>query len=135
VGGNEAGMMLGGDVRGADAAVWRRADVLPLTGGFPRTAPVLAVEVAGREDTVEALEQKARWYLDHGVEMVWIAIPRTRTVRVLTRDGFREHGAGEQLPSHPSLPGLFPTRRGSFLAAAATLLAVTSRHDEALPLS
>ena len=94
-------MMLAGDVRGADAAVWRRADVLPLTGGFPRT-----VEVAGRDDTVEALEQKARWYLDHGVEMVWIAIPRTRTVRVLTRDGFREHGAGEQLPSHPSLPGL-----------------------------
>lgn len=108
VGGNEAGMMLGGDVRGADAAVWRRADVLPLTGGFPRTAPVLAVEVAGREDTVEALEQKARWYLDHGVEVVWIAIPRTRTVRVLTRDGAREHGAGERLSPHPSLPELSP---------------------------
>ena len=109
VGGDEAGLMLAGDVRGADAAVWRRADVLPLTGGFPRTAPVLAVEVAGRDDTVEALEQKAGWYLDRGVEVVWIAIPRTRTVRVLTRDGASEHGAGEQLPTHPSLHGLSPS--------------------------
>ena len=102
-------MMLAGDVRGADAAVWRRADVLPLTGGFPRTPPVLAVEVAGREDTVEALEQKARWYLDHGVEVVWIAIPRARTIRVLTRNGASEHGAGGRLPLHPSLPGLSPS--------------------------
>ena len=109
VGGNEAGMMLAGDVRGADAAVWRRANVLPLTGGFPRTAPILAVEVAGREDTVEALEQKARWYLDHGVEVVWVAIPRSRTVRVLTRAGASEYGAGERLPPHPSLPGLSPS--------------------------
>ena len=108
VGGNEAGMMLAGDVRGADAAVWRRADVLPLTGD-PRTAPVLAVEVAGRENTVEALEQKARWYLDHGVEAVWIAIPRTRAIRVLTRDGTSEYGARERLPPHPSLHGLSPS--------------------------
>ena len=71
--------------------------------------PVLAVEVAGREDTVDAVEQKARWYLDHGVEVVWIAIPRTRTVRVLTRAGASEHGSGERLPLHRSLPGLSPS--------------------------
>lgn len=78
-------------------------------GGFPRISPILAVEVAGREDTVEALEQKARWYLDHGVEVVWIAIPRTRMVRVFPRDGASQHGAGQRLPLHPSLPGLSPT--------------------------
>jgi len=106
VGGNEAGIMLGTDVRGADAAVWRRTDVLPLTGGFPRRPPILAVEVAGREDRLEASEQKARWYLDRGVEIVWIADPRTRTVTVLTRDGRNEYRAGQHLPAHPSLPAL-----------------------------
>ena len=46
--------------------------------------------------------------LDHGVEVVWITIPSTRTVRVITRAGASKYGAGERLPSHPSLPGLSP---------------------------
>ena len=75
---------------------------LPLPAGFDAGRSETWPRVAGREDTVEALEQKARWYLDHGVEAVWIAIPRTRTVRVLTRDGASEHGAGERLPRRPS---------------------------------
>ena len=50
VGGNEAGMMFGPDVRGAEAAVWRRETLGPLTGGYVRVPPLLAVEVAGREE-------------------------------------------------------------------------------------
>src|SRR5512138_108855 len=50
VGGNDAGMILGGDTRGADAAIWRLADVLPYTGGYRRVPPLLAVEVAGRDE-------------------------------------------------------------------------------------
>src|SRR5437867_1259604 len=51
VGTNEAGMLLGEDVRGADAAVWRRADVGPPGDpGVRRVPPVLAAEVAGREE-------------------------------------------------------------------------------------
>ena len=69
VGSNEAGMKLGDEVRAADAAVWRREDLRPRTGGLRRVAPVLAAEVAGRDDTVEMLRGKARWYLDHGVQV------------------------------------------------------------------
>lgn len=45
VGCNEAGMLLGGEVRGADAAVWREGE--PAGNEFARTPPVLAVEVCG----------------------------------------------------------------------------------------
>lgn len=59
VGTNEAGMLLGKSVRGADAAVWRR-DEHHRAGTLRRTPPVLAVEVAGEEDEVESLKAKAR---------------------------------------------------------------------------
>jgi Uma2 family endonuclease len=71
VGTNEAGMKLGGAVRGADAAVWRKADVGSASGGLRRAPPVLAVEVAGVDDTVELLREKAAWYLAQGTQVVW----------------------------------------------------------------
>jgi Uma2 family endonuclease len=108
VGGNEAGMLLGREVRAADAAVWRRAELGPPTGGFPRVPPVLAAEVAGRDDPLEMLAAKASWYVEHGVEVVWILVPETRTVRVVTRDGSTEAGPHGRVPAHPSLPGLTP---------------------------
>jgi hypothetical protein len=49
VGGNEAVMVLGRDVRGAEGAVWRRQAVGPPTEGCIRVPPILAVEVAGRD--------------------------------------------------------------------------------------
>src|SRR5437764_3596821 len=60
VGTNEAGMILGGEVRGADAAIWRSAPPVP---GYARTPPILAVEVLGKDETVEMLLEKASWYL------------------------------------------------------------------------
>src|SRR5437899_10494961 len=63
VGGNEAGMLLDGDVRGAEGAVWRRESVVPLTGRYVRVPPILAREVAGREEGEPELREKARWYL------------------------------------------------------------------------
>ena len=71
VGGNEAGMILGKDVRGAEGAVWRRDAVFPLTGGYMRVPPILAVEVGGREEGEPELRAKAQWYLDHGVAVVF----------------------------------------------------------------
>ncbi|MEQ9322491.1 MAG: Uma2 family endonuclease [Polyangiaceae bacterium] len=109
VGSNEAGMKLGDEVRAADAAVWRRADLGPSTGGLRRVAPVLAAEVAGRDDTVEMLRRKAAWYLDHGVQVVWVLVPRTRTVLVLTHEGETEHGPGDSIAEHPALPELAPS--------------------------
>src|SRR5215470_943534 len=58
VGGNEAGMILGGDTRAADGAIWLKSDVRPLTGGYRRVPPLLAVEVAGRDEGEAMLRDK-----------------------------------------------------------------------------
>ena len=105
VGGNEAGMLLGGEVRAADAAVWCAS---PASNGFARTAPLLAVEVAGVDDTVDLLRGKARWYLDHGVPTVWIVVPNVRRVMVLTREGETEWAEEATLPEPIGLDGLSP---------------------------
>jgi Uma2 family endonuclease len=105
VGGNEAGMLLGGEVRAADAAVWRGR---PATEGFARTQPELAVEVAGVDDTVEILRDKAAWYLAHGVPTVWIVVPESRSVCVVTAAGEREVHDDEPLPEPAGLAGLSP---------------------------
>jgi Uma2 family endonuclease len=105
---NEAGMILGRDVRAADAAVYRRTDVGSYTGGLRRVPPVLAVEVAGKDEPPELLSEKASWYLERGVEVVWILVPRAHHVIVNTLAGRVELGPGDRLPAHPSLPGLEP---------------------------
>jgi hypothetical protein len=55
-------MHLGDDVRGADAAVWRRASFGPMGHHFAATPPLLAVEVSGRDEREPALRAKAQWY-------------------------------------------------------------------------
>ncbi len=84
VAGNEAGMLLDGEARGADVAVWRRADVGPHRGRFRRVPPILAVEVAGEDEDETSLVAKARWYLKHGVKTVWLAFPQEREVVVVS---------------------------------------------------
>ncbi len=108
LGGNEAGMLLGGDARGSEAAVWLRADVDPASPKFARTPPILVAEVAGREEGEPELRVKARWYFDRGVHVVWVVLPATREVIVLRRDGESRHESGDRLPEHPALPGLAP---------------------------
>lgn len=107
-GNNEAGMAIGGDVRAADAAIWRTSDPGAMDPGLRRAPPVLAVEIAGREDTEPTLRGKARWYFAHGVEMVWLVYPKTLEVVVLTPSAETRCRLGEALPEHPSLPGLAP---------------------------
>lgn len=107
-GANEAGMILAGETRGADAAVWRRREAGPRTGRYRRSAPCLAVEVAGLDENEDALREKARWYLGSGVEVVWIVLPETREVLVLTPHAESRHPAGKTLPTHPALPDLTP---------------------------
>ncbi len=108
VGSNEAGMKLGGEVRAADAALWRETDLSGRSGGLQRVPPVLAVEVAGRDDTIGMLRDKADWYLERGVEVVWIVEPATRRVVVVTDGEVVELDARERLPEHAELPGLTP---------------------------
>lgn len=108
VGTNEAGMQLGDDIRGADAAIWRRRDTGKLTGGVVHAPPVLAVEVEGRYEGPRALSDKARWYLDHGVSVVWLLHPTSCHVIVVTRAGESRHEMGDRLPPCADLPDLTP---------------------------
>ena len=110
VGANEAGVMFGKDVRGADAAIWRRSSLGPNTGGFRRVPPVLAVEVAGQDEGEALLLKKARWYLTRKVSVVWLVFPTTREVVVLKRGVARRlrFRKGDRLPEHAELPDLRP---------------------------
>ncbi len=108
VGTNEAGMRLAEEVRGADAAVWRRAALGRLEPKLAHVPPILAVEVTGRDEDIGDLRDKARWYLERGVEVVWIVDPASRTAHVPSADGEAAYGIGERIPAHPSLPGLGP---------------------------
>ena len=109
VGTNEAGMRLGDATRGADGAVWRRKDLGGDPAGLPRVPPVLAAEVAGRDEPEAHLREKARWYLDVGVPVVWLLLPKEGEVLVITRAGESRHRKGDRLPPDPRLPDLVPT--------------------------
>ncbi len=109
VGTCDAGLHAGDDTRGADAAIWRRADVRPVSAGFSTVPPILAVEVAGRDERERELRDKARWYFGAGVPIVWILLPDERQVIVLTPHAESCHGIGGRLPEDQRLPGLAPT--------------------------
>jgi Uma2 family endonuclease len=108
VGGNEAGMKLGGDVRAADAAVWRAAEAGERSGRVRSVPPVLAVEVAGEDEEERVLREKARWYLAHGVSLVWLVLPDTREVVVIDSSGDRRFARGQRLSTSDLLPNLEP---------------------------
>ena len=108
LGTDEAGMILGGDARAADAAIWRRSEVAPAGPHFQRVPPVLVAEVAGEDEDETALHDKARWYLGAGVQVVWIVLPESRKVVVIDATEERRCRSGETLPSHPAVPGLAP---------------------------
>ena len=114
VGGNEAGMKLGNDVRAADAAVWRRAEVGAARGRLQHVAPVLAVEVAGVDEDEARLRDKASWYIEHGVEVVWVVLPERREVLVLLAGSERRLGGDERIPELTQLPGLCPVASALF---------------------
>jgi Uma2 family endonuclease len=92
-------------VRAADAAIWRAR---PPLEGFARTVPILAVEVTGVDESADTLKEKTEWYLAHGVEVIWIVLPQTRRVHVVTSKGTLEIADAARIPEHPSLPGLSP---------------------------
>jgi Uma2 family endonuclease len=108
VGGNEAGMKLGADIRAADAAVWRSASVGPSVGRLRHVPPTLAVEVAGQDEDEAVLREKAGWYLRSGVAVVWLVFPEVREVVVLRRAGEVRYQRGERLAEMDELPGLVP---------------------------
>lgn len=74
VGGNEARMKLGGDIRAADAAVWRASETGERSGRVRSVPPVLAVEVAGQDEEERVLREKAHWYVQNGVPIIWLVL-------------------------------------------------------------
>jgi Uma2 family endonuclease len=91
-----------------DAAFVRAARLPPngLTRGFFEGPPDLAVEVVSPCDTETHVDDKARLYLAHGTEMVWVIEPRTQRVRVLRSDGDAvELSASDLLTGRTILPG------------------------------
>ncbi|MEW6433083.1 MAG: Uma2 family endonuclease [Myxococcota bacterium] len=106
VGANEAGMLLGGAVRAADAAVWR-ASSRRRSSGFHRRPPLLAVEVSGEDENEDMLMDKARWYLEQGVETVWLVLPEERQVVVVTAKGRKRVSAG-RLPAPAGMKDFQP---------------------------
>jgi Uma2 family endonuclease len=108
LGTNEAGLLLRGDARGVDVAIWRRRADAPMRPKFARVPPVLAVEVAGEDEDEAVLREKAAWYLARNVEVVWIVLPEQREIVVMASDGDRRYGFGETLAAHPALPDLTP---------------------------
>ena len=111
---NEAGLLLDGDVRAPDVAVFRAPDVDKSSPGYARAAPVLAVEVTGEREDETALREKARWYLAKGSEVVWLVLAESAEVVVLTAAGERRCALDDVLPEHPALPGLAPRVRALF---------------------
>jgi Uma2 family endonuclease len=71
-------------------------------------APVLAVEIAGEDEGEGALREKAGWYLRQGVRLIWLVLPDTREVLVISSDGERRLGRGERIGTTELLPGLEP---------------------------
>ncbi len=72
----------------------RIPDVL-LTSTEPQTEtltcpPILVVEILSPEDTYSDTQERARDYLNMGVEMVWVIDPKSRTGRMCKGDIWQE---------------------------------------------
>ena len=94
-----------GTVVASDSGVWlerdpdtvREPDIaffsaqkMPLDAritGYAEVAPDLVVEVASPTDSRREVHDKAHMWLNHGVRLVWVVQPETRTVDVYRPDG------------------------------------------------
>jgi Uma2 family endonuclease len=71
-------------VREPDVA-YLSAEKLPLDvriRGYYHVVPDLVVEIASPNDTIRALNDKARMWISYGVALVWVVDPDTKTVAV-----------------------------------------------------
>jgi Uma2 family endonuclease len=108
---NETGLHIAGESprsRGMDCAYisfarWPKSEKIP---GFLRAAPELVVEVFGETNTWEELDEKVADYHRTGVDLVWVADPHTRTVKVYPKDGETSliHD-GQEIDGGVALPG------------------------------
>lgn len=74
--------------------------------GFLHIAPDLVIEVLSPGQNAARFSAKIRFYLVHGVRLVWVIDPRTRTITVFVPDGDeRVLRSGDTLDGGDLLPG------------------------------
>ena len=104
---SDAGVLLERDpdtVREPDLAYFS-TEKLPLdmrVPGYAEVVPDLVVEVVSPHDSRREVNDKALMWLRHGVRLVWVVDPDTRTV-----DVHRENRAVVRLTEHHTLDGLY----------------------------
>lgn len=70
-------------VRAPDFAFIRRERVPdPLPEGYPEMVPDFGIEIVGRRDHVDGVNEKAQWWLGEGVAEVWVLDPRSEAATV-----------------------------------------------------
>lgn len=79
-------------------------------GGIPRTywpfAPDLAVEVVSPNDRFDEVQDKVAEYFAAGTRLVWVVLPKTRTVLVYrSLHDVRSLGANDELSGEDVIPG------------------------------
>lgn len=87
----DAGVLIERDpdtVRGPDIAFFSPERMAPGASipGYSRAMPDLVVEIVSPNDKSHEVYDKARMWLSHGVRLVWIVQPATRTVDVHRSD-------------------------------------------------
>jgi Uma2 family endonuclease len=84
-----------------------RARLRGIRGDEPfRGAPDFAVEILSPDDRMSAALEKVRFYLEHGVRLVWLIDPRTRSVLAWSAWGKpRQFGEEDTLDGGDLFPG------------------------------
>ena len=101
-----------------DFALVLRERLRGVRGDEPfRGAPDFAVEILSPDDRMSDALEKVRLYLEHGVRLVWLIDPRTRTVLVWSVWGLpRQFGEDDTLDGGDVFPG-FTVRVAEILPA------------------
>jgi len=89
-----------------DLAYWSRQRLPELPEGFVEVPPDLAVEVVSPGDSQSYVHRKVLHYLHHGVALVWVVDPKTRTVTVYrSRQDVCILAEAEEIAGGDVLPG------------------------------
>ena len=82
---NDTGVVLDRDpdtLRGPDVAFWNIKRQPTMPEDYFEIPPDIAVEVLSPDDRRKAVRDKIKEYVKHGVKLVWLVDPDTRTVTV-----------------------------------------------------
>jgi Uma2 family endonuclease len=76
--------------------------------------PDLAVEIKSPHDSLKAMRQKARYYLEHGTRLVWLVLPQQKVIEVYTPEDEYIVGEDETLTGDDLLLGFVLAVRNVF---------------------